>query len=293
VSCRSTKGGQAASSCATALTGGSADRASYLMHALLAIYQTNAPDPNSAEVVDVFQALATKVRNDPQISERRKERVLRRVEAAIDQASSGEGLPNAATLYAWRNLPAALEADMLMSGRTATSSGVTDNVRRERPELPYHKRFKNFNPKTVEATKELFRARPSQLVLEDVEVVFKKWIADISKVYDIPTPDFVWEYDDLSDIGGGLCHGLREDENDENSPFYNSVLHIDANRRSITTLIHEYRHHMQFMGMNMVDEDVEEDARAWSLSLYYKTRPVLFERLVREGKIFHIDPRDL
>jgi hypothetical protein len=40
----------------------------------------------------------------------------------------------------------------------------------------------------------------------------------------------------------------------------------------------------------MITEDVERDARAWSLSLYYKVRPKLFKRLVKERRIFHIDP---
>ena len=67
---------------------------------------------------------------------------------------------------------------------------------------------------------------------------------------------------------------------------------------SIVTLIHEFRHAMQAQGKADVAitdnlNKVEDDARAWSLSIYYKVAPRMFRRLVREGKIFHITPDDL
>jgi len=72
---------------------------------------------------------------------------------------------------------------------------------------------------------------------------------------------------------------------------------IFMSRPSIITVVHEFRHAMQAQhkarGWSGQEIDVEHDARGWSLSLYYKVAPITFRRLVRSGKVFHIEPSDL
>lgn len=143
----------------------------------------------------------------------------------------------------------------------------------------YHLKFQNFNARTIEATKELFRARPSQMDPEERKVLFKNWVDTVSDVYGMERPTFHW--DTSADHGGGGFY----------TPLDHSIT-MSPNHPSVITLVHEFRHALQRKekGAAMVSRDVERDARAWSLSLYYKVRPNLLKRLVREGRVFHIDP---
>ena len=146
---------------------------------------------------------------------------------------------------------------------------------------PYHRRFTKFHARTLAATEALFAARPSTLTVEARHEAFTKWVAEMSDIYRMPAPRLVWNA--VADLSGG--------------GFYTAAEHsitMSPNHPSVTTLMHEFRHAMQTIdGIPMVDEDIEVDARAWSLSLYFTVRPALFTRLVREGRILHIDPQDL
>lgn len=142
----------------------------------------------------------------------------------------------------------------------------------------YHIRFRNFHRQTLDATKDLFRARPSQLTADERHIVFKNWVDKISDIYGMERPTFHW--DESADMGGGGFYRLSDHS-----------ITMSPNHPSVITLIHETRHALQHKekGAPMVSTDVERDARAWSLSLYYKVKPNLLKRLVREGRVFHID----
>lgn len=143
----------------------------------------------------------------------------------------------------------------------------------------YHTRFRNFHSQAIEATRELFRARPSQLTQSERETVFENWVNTISDIYGMERPSFHWSAE--ADYGGGGFY----------RPSDHSIT-MSPNHPSVITLIHETRHALQHAGKGapMISRDFERDARAWSLSLYYKVRPNLLKRLVREGRVFHIDP---
>lgn len=143
----------------------------------------------------------------------------------------------------------------------------------------YHLRFTKFHTKTIEATKNLFALRPSGLTDSERAEAFKNWVDNISEIYGMDKPDFYW--DEEADYGGGGFY----------RPLDHSIT-MSPNHPSIVTLIHETRHALQHKekGAPMITRDIERDARAWSLSLYYKVKPNLFKRLVTEGRIFHINP---
>jgi len=266
MSCRSTACGSAVSSVTTAISGCSADQASQVFHALRAQYREEglvAP-ADRVEVLSMLERYAWQVRNMPGLTASRKGRVLRALEDATVSVASGGEVPDEASFRAWQAMPAA----------AGVSSG--------RAVQPYHLRFRRFDRRTLAATDTLFSARPSRLEVAERGEVFERWVYEVSDIYSMERPDVVW--DEEADYGGGGFYAPG-----------NHTITLSPNRPSITTLIHETRHALQTKqkGAPMVSSDVEEDARAWSLSLYYKVRPRLFERLVREGRIFHINGSDL
>lgn len=283
MTCRSTPGGKAVSGCATALGVPSRDIPE-LLHRLTREYreghpQTAGQTADQTEVMNFLAHLAFQVRNAPGVSPVRVDRNVARVVRALTVADRGEGLPDEATFAAWQMLPSAWEAERTGSPAVSVPAGGQAGVPRPRP---YHKRFTRFDDATVRATDALFAARPSQLSVEDRDVAFRGWVSTVSAVYGMDVPAFGWD-DDADDAGGG---------------YYRLADHsitMSPNHPSVTTLIHEFRHALQHAGKGapMVSPDIEEDARAWSLSLYFRVRPRLFSRMVTEGRLLHIDPADL
>lgn len=157
----------------------------------------------------------------------------------------------------------------------------------------YHLRIKKFHPKTLEHTETLMASKPWKQ--EDAVAnldEFEKWLASVSLVYGVEQPSLSISEDPIILMSRG-------------GYFENT---ITLPKFSVMTLMHEYRHHMQFHGLSPValedraewsDEflasasPTEEDARAWSCSLFYKVRPHLFRRSVREGKILYVEAEDL
>jgi hypothetical protein len=85
----------------------------------------------------------------------------------------------------------------------------------------------------------------------------------------------------------------------EESGFY--MLHtneIFMPEPSVVTLLHEFRHAMQNFGVTprarrrMSYERAEDDARGWSLSLYYRVAPRTLKRLVADGRVFFMATTD-
>jgi hypothetical protein len=277
MSCRSTHAGKTISACATAVSHGNSQHVSRLLHALKreAKNQEYTFSPQLADVENLFFSYKNLIMSDSELHPGRRNRVLENIDTAIQKfRNTEERLPNPATFYAWTHIASALEAE----SRTASSAASTHETQYSTIAKPYHKSFRNFHSKTVEATNELFRKRPSQLSQEQAQEVFQEWIEKVSNNYNISVPQFEWN-PEVVDAGGGV--------------YIRSIEKIEMSHTSITTLLHEYRHHMQAKGARMLYEDIEDDARAWSLSLYYKTRPNLFKRLVNEGRILHISAQEL
>jgi hypothetical protein len=284
MSCRSTAGGRAASACATVIVPGTSGRIPALLHTLRrrgANGLAMSTDVSVEEVEEVLLGLARLARITPGINESRKARALERVEQAVEAyRRSAEPLPDRETLQAWAELPAALEAET-----RAGEASAQQPMAQADPEFrrgvdavnPYHKAFSRIDPDVARYTDALFRRRPSRLSKDEAKQVFEDWIGNVSRSYGVPAPTLMWD-DNAVFVGGGEYRPRGQQ--------------IRMSKVSITTLIHEYRHHMQHLGAPMIHPDLEEDARAWSLSLYYSVRPNLLRRLVTEGQIFHISAAD-
>lgn len=252
-----------------------------LLHDLRAFHASLDPDalpPSREDVAEVLRSLAYRVRNDEALSHARRGRALSRVNDALAAVASGGKLPDAATLAAWRDLPAAMSAEQLLSGGFRVSRAAFSR-RWDMPALAarsYHAAFQRIRPQVIAATGELFDARPSRLSLEEAHPVLSRWLEDVSTQYQVAAPTLAWDPAVFPAFGGGLY--TMEDQL------------IRMSHVSVITLLHEYRHHLQHQGAPMAYPDIEEDARAWSLSLYYSTRPRLYARMARAGRFIGVDP---
>lgn len=229
------------------------------------------------QVEEVLESLAMQTRHAAGITENRRARALRVIDEALAEYRYGTAsLPTNETVEAWRDTPARLE-QLTTEENAAAEAATTAEARR-----PYHRRFANFKRAALDATRQLIEARPSRMSPEERDVAFRSWVTALSEAYGMETPAFHWDED--ADYGGG--------------GFYQPATHsitMSPNHPSVVTLIHEFRHALQRTGKGapMVSQDIEVDARAWSLSLYWQVKPRLLERLVREGRVFHITADEL
>lgn len=280
MSCRETFCGRAACMHATAV-GVPSKEQSRILHALIRQYRS-LPDGDdrvtASEVEEYLDRLQAHAQHLPGLSATRRRRLAAVVAEGRQEVAEGR-LPTRATFLAWQDLPAS-NTVTTSAWQEATEDGA-DTVRAN-GRRPYHKRFTRFNQATLDATDALFSSRPSQMTQPEREAAFSEWVEKVSEAYGMEVPAFHWDTE--ADMGGGGFY----------RPSDHSIT-MSPNHPSITTLIHEFRHALQHKrkGAAMVDPDVEIDARAWSLSLYHTVRPRLFDRLVREGRIFHITVRDL
>lgn len=141
---------------------------------------------------------------------------------------------------------------------------------------PHHLRFNNLDSRVLDITDRYFRSNPWT---GDVAAKATRWVDRSAQVYgiDSPTVRFV----DPTQAYGAGCY----------RPAANDILLPKA---SATTLFHEFRHAVQaFKPEVMVParfggDPLEEDARAWSLSLFFQVRPERFATMVRAGRIWFV-----
>lgn len=135
--------------------------------------------------------------------------------------------------------------------------------------MTYHRRFRHQHRRTLDATRRLIRDWTSVGVDGQWEKS-RQWVAEVSVIYQVTPPKLkktAW--------AGQGCF----------SPSTNTI-HMAY--PSITTLLHEFRHAYQHSHPSRMVDDVEDDARAWSLSLYYRVAPRTVRRLASEGKILFL-----
>lgn len=148
--------------------------------------------------------------------------------------------------------------------------------------MNYHRRFRRYNSRTVDATKTLMRGW-GQAGQAERTAKMETWLETVSLIYKLPKPDLAVKA--TSYVGSGFY-----------SPRSNLIA---LPKPSIVTLLHEFRHAMQYWnragshfrrGVGSEERGgLEDDARAWSLSLYHSVAPRTFRKLARDGQIFFVD----
>lgn len=149
-----------------------------------------------------------------------------------------------------------------------------------------HLTFRNFHTTTLRATEELFTAGPWRGDDEERATKFETWLRRASDAYGIPAPTLEIVDDPAIEANGGV-YDLGQ---------------ITLAKFSVILLFHQFRHHMQALGAAQVETTgfpnidlmtQEQDAISWACSLFYKTRPIMFRKLVRNGSIRYVSPGDL
>ena len=135
----------------------------------------------------------------------------------------------------------------------------------------YHRRFRNPHRKTVDATRRLIRGW-STATDEAKWEKSRQWLDEVSPIYGMTAPKLKVQE---RGVGIGLYHASG---NTIYMPY-----------PSITTLLHEFRHAFQHSHPSRMVRDIEDDARAWSLSLYYRVAPRTVRRLAAEGRILFLE----
>lgn len=143
--------------------------------------------------------------------------------------------------------------------------------------MNYSKVYKNINKKVQLATKELikegfWKANFSQESKIEMSI---NWLEKVAKIYkvDIPKFEFIDSLAKYHQTGGGQYNP-------------NSKVITLFHKFSFTTLLHEFRHHMQHENnIKMYKNDLEEDARAWSVSLFKLVAPKSYKKAHENGTI--------
>lgn len=131
----------------------------------------------------------------------------------------------------------------------------------------------------IDITQRFFDSKPFRGSDGEKYDKFRIWVHEISTHYGVTEPRLAYlPHQTLA--GNGVYH-------DGKLPIGKPPILI-LPIFSVATLFHEYRHHLQVY--NDYTEDIETDARDWSLSLLYQTRPRLYRSSVRKGLILYTDP---
>ncbi len=146
----------------------------------------------------------------------------------------------------------------------------------------YHLSVTDFPPTLIHATDRYFRRRPWR---NDWEPKAQAWIDTAADLYELPT--ITVAHTSTAEAAGSGCYLPARNE-------------IRMPKASVVTLFHEFRHaiqhHQPDETWHRVDPTApaaEDDARAWSLSLFHQVRPQLLASAVEAGRVFYISPEDL
>lgn len=142
----------------------------------------------------------------------------------------------------------------------------------------YSQVFKNIKPEAIALTKELAKSGiwKKDVSKSDKAIAMGIWVQKMADLYNMERPKFYFidgakgkaQY---RKTGGG-CY----------IPSHHEIYVFE--KPSITTLLHEFRHAMQFqLGVKKFRGDHEEDARAWSVSLYRLSLPKSYKNAVEKG----------
>lgn len=142
--------------------------------------------------------------------------------------------------------------------------------------MSYSRKYPHIRVEVVMATRELVRAKLWRSTMEEQGHAIDKWIETVSRSYGIPQTAV--RFAPLSVLGAFI-------------PAQGEGGMIVMDHFSVVTLLHEYRHAMHFLGVDSAPGG-EEDARAWSLSLFRLAAPRRFRRMRDMGRLAFLRPVD-
>ncbi len=146
----------------------------------------------------------------------------------------------------------------------------------------YHLTVTEFPIGLLDATDRYFRRRPWRADWVDKA---QRWVGDAAAVYGVPPVT--------------LCHTIPAEA--AGSGCYLPALgEIRMPKPSVVTLFHEFRHALQHhrphdtqYRLDPAADPAEDDARAWSLSLFHQVRPRLLATAIETGRVFYITSLDV
>jgi hypothetical protein len=168
--------------------------------------------------------------------------------------------------------------DLNLDTETDITSDTTEEpVTVQRTLTGYHTRFaaEQFPEGLIEATRQLMTKiwrQPKEVRREGIET----WLRTASELYNVPVPTF-----DIIQGDAGRIMYMRTGGGQYFPDEQKIVLY---KKHSLTTLIHEFRHHLQYCVR--YNGDLEEDARGYSCSLYYLSDSERYMRAATEGKLW-------
>lgn len=145
-------------------------------------------------------------------------------------------------------------------------------------EFTYSNVFTKIKSEAVTITKELIKSGiwKSDVSNEDKAIYMGIWLQKMSALYGMRTPKFYY-------VGGK--DGAREYRRTGGGCYFPELNEMYVFKKpSLTTLIHEFRHAMQEqLNVKQFRNDAEEDARAWSCSLYRAAAPTSYKKAMEKG----------
>ena len=148
--------------------------------------------------------------------------------------------------------------------------------------VAYHRAVTELPAPLLDATDRYFRTRPWRA---DWVEKAQQWVSDAAGIYDLET--VALRHTSPRDAAGSGCY----------LPAHNE---IRIPKASVVTLFHEFRHALQHhrpddpqYRVDRAAPAAEDDARAWSLSLFQQVRPQLLVAAVESGRVFYISTEDL
>lgn len=144
--------------------------------------------------------------------------------------------------------------------------------------MAYSKVYKSIKSGVVEASKELIPALWHTEGMEEQGMMMQTWLSAVADIYEVERPALIFSssQEGYNQTGGG-CYNCDTNK---------ITLFV---KPSFVTLAHEFRHMMQHKkGVKMYKDDSEEDARAWSVSLFRLTNEKAYKAAVRKG-ILHFN----
>lgn len=128
----------------------------------------------------------------------------------------------------------------------------------------YHTRFNNLHDTAVRCVDE---AAPALWNVDQWQAELQELASQLADVYDVPKPEV---------------------KHDDREVYYRNSETIGLPNASLVSFLHEFRHHMQKHG-RQANDDIEEDARGWSISMFAEAEPDYFQQAWEDGRIMFME----